>query len=116
MTITSGDEAAPGARVRGAWARAATVGVVLASLAFLSTGRGRQLFDVAMQTVFPHRVTMQVAPGNVRVKAGSPLGINARLVGGGVQAGAQVEIGDGAHWRTIDMATDDDGRFRLRLD
>jgi hypothetical protein len=51
----------------------------------------------------------------VRVKAGSPLAIIARLVNGGV-GGAQVEIGDGRSWRTLDMTTAADGRYRLRLD
>ena len=52
---------------------------VLAALAFFSSGSSRRIFDAAVLTVFPSRVTLQVAPGNVRIKTGSPLGINARL-------------------------------------
>jgi hypothetical protein len=95
--------------------RAAAVALVLLILVFVSTGPARSGVNVALSALFPGRATLQVAPGNVRVKAGSPLAISARLVNGGA-AGGQVEIGDGRWWRTLDMTTAPDGRFRLRLD
>ena len=114
--MTSGEDVVSGDGERRVWVRALAVGFVLAGLAFSSTGPARQTFDSMLLMVFPHRVTMQVAPGNVRVRSGSPLGINARLVGGPTQSAAQVEMGDGNQWRTVDMTVDKDGRFRLRLD
>jgi len=101
---------------RAAWFRAAAVGLVLAMLASMSTGPARRTFDSLVLSVFPHRVTLQVAPGNVRVRAGAPVAINARLVGASGYVDAQVEMGDGVHWHTVDMRRDEDGRFRLRLD
>jgi len=67
-------------------------------------------------TVFPSRVPLQVAPGNVRIKTGSPLGINARLVGSRAEVVAQVEMTEGDRWHTVDMTQDPDGRFRLRIE
>src|ERR1700690_3783156 len=95
--------------------RAAAVALVLLALVFVSSGPARSTVNAALSTLFPGRATLQVAPGNVRVQAGSPLGINARLVNGGA-ASAQVELGDGKWWRTLDMTAAADGRFRLRLD
>jgi len=92
------------------------VALVLVVLAFFSAGPARQVFGAAVLTVFPARVTLQVAPGNVRVSSGSPIGITARLVGNAARAAAQVEVGEGERWRTVDMTADEDGRFRLRLD
>ena len=109
-------EIVPGAGLRQGWFRAFVVALVLVVLAFFSTGPARQVFDAAVLTVFPSRVTLQVAPGNVRVRSGSPIGITARLVGNAARVAAQVEIGDGERWRTLDMTADEDGRFRLRLD
>lgn len=95
--------------------RAAAVALVLVILAFAATGPARPFVNAAVATMFPGRATLQVAPGNVRVKAGSSLGINARLVNGNASS-AQLEIGDGKWWRTLDMGTSADGRFQLRLD
>ena len=95
--------------------RAAAAALVLVALVFVFNGPARSTVNAALSTLFPGRATLQVAPGNVRVKAGSPLGINARLVNGGA-GGAQVEIGDGKSWRTLDMTKAADGRFQLRLD
>jgi len=96
-------------------ARAAAIALVLVALAFFSGGPARSAFNSAVMRLFPGRATLQVAPGNVRVASGSALVINARLVSGEASS-AQVEMGDGARWRTVDMTTAPDGRFRLRLD
>jgi hypothetical protein len=95
--------------------RAAVVALVLVAIVSVSSGPARSTVNAALSTLFPGRATLQVAPGNVRVQSGSPLGINARMVNGGA-ASAQVEIGDGKRWRTLDMTTAADGRFQLRLD
>jgi hypothetical protein len=114
--MASRDELVSEDEHRSVWARALSVALVLGALAFFSGGPARRSFDAVMLAVFPHRVTMQVAPGNVQVRAGSPLGINARLVGGATPQVAQVEMGEGNQWRTIDMTIDPDGRFRVRID
>jgi hypothetical protein len=95
--------------------RALLVTLVLALFALASTGSTRRVFDSLVLAVFPSRPTIQVTPGNARVAAGSPLVISARLVGGGPPL-AQVEIGEGDRWRTVDMTPASDSRFRHRLE
>jgi hypothetical protein len=95
--------------------RALLVTLVLALFALASTGSTRRVFDNLLLAVFPLRPTIQVTPGNTRVAAGSPLVISARLVGGSAPL-AQIEIGEGDRWRTVDMTPASDGRFRHRLE
>ena len=66
--------------------------------------------------LFPARVTLEVTPGNARIKAGTALAIRARLVGNRAPVIAQLEIADGGQWRTASMSTEAPGTFRLTLD
>ena len=92
-------------------AAAAALGIVL----FASRGPARQAVDAASLTLFPGRVDLDVTPGNARVKAGSPIAIQARLVGNRAPIIAQVQIADGDRWRVSEMASDGAGSFRLAL-
>src|SRR5262245_41160165 len=96
--------------------RALVVALVLAALTFASTGPARRRFDALVRFVFPGRTTIEVAPGSTRVPAGAALIIGARLVGGAAPGVMQLEIGEGQGWRTADMNSGSDGRYRYRVD
>jgi hypothetical protein len=76
----------------------------------------RQAFDAAALVLFPSRVTLDVTPGNARIKAGSALSIQARLVGNLAPVAAQLQIAAGDNWRAAEMSADKPGEFRLALD
>jgi hypothetical protein len=57
-----------------------------------------------------------VTPGNARIKAGSALAIQARLVGNRAPIVAQLQIADGDRWRPSEMSTDAPGSFRFGVD
>ena len=63
-----------------------------ASCCSSARGPARQAVDAASLTLFPARVALEVTPGNARIKAGSPLAIEARLVGNRAPVVAQVQI------------------------
>src|SRR5262249_18148090 len=66
--------------LRRAAAQAAAAAIVLGLVLFTARGPARQAADAASLTLFPARTTLDVKPGNTRVKAGTPLAIEARLV------------------------------------
>src|SRR3954469_214184 len=103
--------------VRRAGLQAAAALAVLAVALFAARGPARQAADAASLTLFPERVGLQVSPGNARIKAGSPLAIEARLVGNRAPVIAQVQFADGDRWRSADMAVDAKagGSFRLAV-
>jgi hypothetical protein len=72
----------------------------------------QQTADAAALTLFPARVGIEVAPGNARIKAGTPIVIEARLVGNSAPVAAQVQIADGEAWRGIPMQGGAIGKFR----
>ena len=100
---------------RAGW-RAAGATLVLMLVAFFGAGPARQSLDAASLVLFPSRARLSVQPGDARVTAGSPLTIEARLVGSRAPLGAQVEIDRGDRPRLVDMAGGDSGTFRLPLD
>ena len=101
--------------LRRAGFQAAAAALVLGVLLFVSRGPARQAVDAASLAMFPDRVGLNVAPGNARVKAGTPLAIQARLVGNRAPVIAQVQIADGDRWRAAEMTSDAAGSFRLDL-
>jgi hypothetical protein len=101
--------------LRRAGFQAAAALVALGVVLFASRGPARQAVDAAALTLFPERVNLLVTPGNARVKAGTPLSIDARLVGNRAPIIAQVQIADGDHWRTAEMTSDTAGAFRLAM-
>ena len=89
--------------------------LVLGIVLFASRGPARQALDAASLTLFPDRAGLNVTPGNARVKAGSPLTIQARLAGNRAPIIAQVQIGDGDRWRIREMTSDAAGSFSLAM-
>src|SRR5216683_1732369 len=67
-----------------------TAVVLLASVAFVGRDVARQSVDALSLTLFPSRVALEVRPGNARVRAGSSLTIEARLVGNRAPVGARL--------------------------
>src|SRR5438094_551994 len=98
------------AAVRASLAASAVLGVVLVLVA---REPARQTLDAASLALFPSRVTLEVTPGSARIKFGTPLAIEARLVGNRAPIVAQVQIGEGDHWRASEMTTEASGTFRL---
>jgi hypothetical protein len=89
---------------------AAAFTVVLAVLGVFSAppaGRAAQVFALY---AFPERIVLDVTPGDVKVRAGQPLRILARIPG---SAGGVVPVlrhGDGKEWRETRMEAEKDGR------
>ncbi len=108
------DAIVPRSLLRRAGFQAAVALVVLAALLLATRRPAREAFDAASLALFPGRTTLEVRPGNARVKAGSPFSIDARLVGNRAPVVARVEIQAGARTRASDMETHGDA-FHLAL-
>jgi hypothetical protein len=89
--------------------------VALAAALFFARGPAQQAADAASLTLFPERVALNVTPGHAKIKAGTPLAIQAKLVGNRAPIIAQVQIADGERWRAAEMTSEKDGSFRLAL-
>jgi Domain of unknown function (DUF4175) len=110
------DAVLPSIALRRAGFQAAASLLVLAAVLWTARGPARQAFDSASLSLFPARVVLEVTPGNARIKAGSALAIQARLVGNRAPIIAQVQIADGDRWRGSEMSTDAPGSFRFGVD
>jgi hypothetical protein len=101
-----------------------TVASLLVAAAIVVLGRGtiRQATDALTLRLFPSRVVLQVTPGSVRLPSGSPLTIEARLVGNSAPVIAQVlraEAGadpESADWTATEMVAGEEGTFSLPLE
>ena len=107
--------------LRRAGFQAVAAALLFAVVVLVARGPAREAYDAAALSLFPARVRLDVTPGNARIKAGSSLAIEARLVGNRAPVTPQVQIGDGENWRAANMiraANDDNhaGRFVLALD
>ncbi len=103
---------------------------LLAIAAFIGRDSARRSFDALSLTFFPFRITLEVVPGNARIEVGTPLLIEARLVGNRAPVIAQIlraeaasesaiaaEDAEGAvAWQTAEMTREPSGVFRFRLD
>src|SRR5262249_24106023 len=98
------DTIVPSGSLRRAGVRAAIAAAVLGLVLFTARGPARQAADAASLTLFPARTTLDVKPGNTRVKAGTPLAIEARLVGNRAPVIAQLPVADGDPWRPTQVA------------
>ena len=103
------DAVLPSTTLRRAGWRAAGATLVLLLVAFFCAGPARQSLDAASLLLFPSRARLSVRPGDARVTAGSPLAIEARLVGSRAPVDAQLEIDDGDQSRIVDMASAEAG-------
>ena len=106
----------PSALLRRAGVRAAVAALALLVVLFVGRGPAQQAVDAVSLTLLPSRVALEVTPGNARVKVGSPLAIQARLVGNRAPVLAQLQIADGDRWRATEMKTDTPGSFRVSMD
>ena len=106
--------------LRRAGFQAAGALLVLAVVAFLGRGTARQSVDALRLALFPSRVTLEVKPGNARLQVGTPLTIEARLVGNQAPVAAQLQRaaneGNVDGWIAVDMPQDESGVFRASLD
>jgi hypothetical protein len=116
------DTIVPSDVLRRAGFQAAAAALLLAAVTFVAFGPAQQAYDAAALSLFPARVRLDVTPGSARVKAGTALAIEARLVGNRAPVTPQVQIGDGEKWRAANMVravrkeNDGDGRFVLALE
>jgi hypothetical protein len=114
----------PGNRLRRSGYLAAAAVVLLAALALASRGTGRQAYDALSLALFPSRITLDVTPGNARVRAGTPVTIEARLIGNSAPVAAYVQQADSEsadtldpeQWPSVEMTSGSESRFVLPLD
>jgi hypothetical protein len=109
------DEVVAAAQVRRSGLQAAGAGVVLLVVLFMAKAPARQSLDAASLALFPARVTLDVAPGDTRVKEGATLTIEARLRGNSAPVATRLEIDSGSARRTSEMSSDGSGRFRSQV-
>ncbi len=100
--------------VRRAWFQAGGALIVLATLLVVAVNPAREAYDAAALVLFPGHVTLDVTPGNARVKAGTPFEVNAHLRGSRAPVLARVEATTGDRARTVEMAKDGSG-FRASM-
>ena len=110
------DDIVPARRLRKLAVQACAAAAVLVIVAFLARGLARQTVDAIAITLFPARITLEIIPGDARIRAGAPLAIRARLVGNRAPVVARVSMGEGDRVRTADMKSEADGQFQLALE
>jgi len=108
------DSIVPSEALRRSGFQAAAAGLVCFAALFSARDPARQALDAASLSLWPARVALEVMPGHARLKAGSPLAIQARLVGNRAPVIAQIQIaGSGqapstssgpVEWRSTEMA------------
>ena len=109
-TVDVDEVVAPSQLRRSRFQAAAASGVLLVLL-FVARAPARQSLDAATLALFPARVTLDVTPGDARLKEGATLSIEAHLVGNSAPVATRLEIESGSAWRTSEMASDAAGRF-----
>jgi hypothetical protein len=110
------DSIVPRTTLRRAVAHAAGALAVLLAVFVSVSQTARQAVDAATVTLFPARVTIEVKPGNARIRSGTTLIISARLVGNTAPVAAQLLVAYGDSWRAADMSADGTGGFRLPVE
>ncbi|MBI4485948.1 MAG: hypothetical protein HY655_08060 [Acidobacteria bacterium] len=114
VTAVDIDTIVPLRSVRRAGAQSAAAACLLLALSFMARGPVEQAADATSMALFPSRVSLEVTPGSARIKTGTPLAIQARLLGTRAPVVARVEVAEANGWRPTDM-TDEAGLFRLSL-
>jgi hypothetical protein len=109
------NDVVPRGRLRRGGLKAGVAAVALLVLAVMAREPARQSLDAASLALFPERIRLEVVPGDVRLVQGSPLTIQARLVGNRAPVGARVEFGDGDRRRSSEMLAASGGEFRLPI-
>ncbi|HEV3140946.1 MAG TPA: hypothetical protein VGY57_10540, partial [Vicinamibacterales bacterium] len=109
------DSVVPADRMRRSGFQAAGALALVAIILFAGREPAREALDAASLTFFPARTSLAVTPGDARIKAGTALNVQARLVGNRAPVIAQLQIADGETWRTADMSPDGRGQFYLSM-
>jgi hypothetical protein len=108
------DSLVPGEALRRAGFQATAAVVIFAVLCVAARRPAREAYDAAALALFPAHVTLDVKPGNARVKAGTPFSVEARLVGSRAPVVARVQITAGQRSRETEMSADG-GAFHVAL-
>ena len=112
----------PSETLRRAGLQAAASLLLVAMIAFAGRSTIRQAVDALSLRLFPSRIALEVTPGSVRLPSGSPLTIEARLVGNTAPVVAQVlraplDAGaEPADWVPVEMTSAAPATFTLALE
>ena len=109
------DAVIPSKRLRRVGLQAAATLALVAIILFAGRVPAREALDAASLTFFPARTTLDVTPGDARIKAGTALDVRARLVGNRAPVLAQLQLAEGQTWRASDMTPDGAGGFHYSI-
>jgi hypothetical protein len=112
------DQVVAPSKVRHSRLHAVGAAAALVVVLILARAPARQSLDAASFVLFPAHVTLEVSPGNTRLRQGATLSVEARLAGSGAPVTARLDIADvadAAPWRTSDMTADAAGRFHAAI-
>jgi hypothetical protein len=96
--------------------QAVAAGLAAILLFFSARHVARQSLDAVSLLLFPFRVALEVTPGSQRIRAGTALVIDARLVGNTAPVAAVLQVANGDQWRSVEMAVPAPGAFRTAMD
>ena len=94
--MCSSDLIVPSTVLRTAAWQAVGAAVLLAATGVAGRNTVRESTDSIALALFPSRVTLEVTPGDGRVRAGAPFTVTARLVGNRAPVAARLFRADGA--------------------
>ena len=95
---------------------AAAATVALFVLGFFSAGPAGRAAGVFALYLFPERLVLEVHPGDVKMRAGQPLRVRARLPEARGAVVPVLRFGDGKAWREVRMDADANGGFSFAFD
>jgi hypothetical protein len=101
-------------RRAGTIAVAATVALFV--LGFFSAGPASQAARVFALYVFPERLVLEVVPGDVKLRAGQPLRVVARMPGTAGGVVPVLRFGEGKEWKETRMEALPDGGFQFAFE
>jgi hypothetical protein len=102
--------------LRRAGMMAAAATVALSVLGFFSAGPAGRAASVFALYMFPERLVLDVLPGDVKIRAGQPLRVSARMPGTGAVVVPVLRFGDGKEWREVRMDPDTNGGFAFAFE
>jgi hypothetical protein len=112
----------PSATLRRSGVQAVAACLLVAAVVVVGRGTIREAADALSLRLFPSRVVLQVTPGSVRLPSGSPLTIEARLIGNSAPVVAQLLRADAAggadaaDWISTEMTSGGAGAFTLAIE
>ena len=95
--------------LRNAAMSASAATVALFVLGFFSAGPASRAAQVFALYLFPERIVLEVAPGDVKLRAGQSLRVIARMPGSSGAIVPVLRYGDGKEWREARMEPGPDG-------